>query len=52
MKEEVKTAFDNIRIAVEQFKGTKQEHIALEQCLVLIQKELSKICNCKTEEIK
>lgn len=54
MKEEVKIAINNIRIACEEFKGTRKEHIALEQFLNLITKELNS-CNCKItkeEELK
>lgn len=50
MTKELENAFANIAIAVEQFKGTKQEHIALEQYLALIKQELSKEpCACKVE---
>lgn len=48
MKEEIKKALDNIQKICYDFRGTKQDHIFIEQCLELITKELNN-CTCKKD---
>lgn len=43
-------ALSNIQVALDQFKGTKAEHIALGESVIIIQEELDKVKAKKEEE--
>lgn len=51
MKEDVNKAFNAIIAAVEQYRGTKQDHILLQQYLELIKGELLTGCTCNKPEV-
>jgi ribosomal 50S subunit-associated protein YjgA (DUF615 family) len=50
MKESIKQSYDTIVAVVEQFKGTKQEHMILQGHLEAIRQELINSCTCKNVE--
>ncbi len=52
----IEQAFSNVQSAIEMFKGTKQEHIILEQSLYKLKQALSKspstLFDAKVEEVE
>lgn len=50
MTKELENAINTVKNICEQYKGTKQEHIIIENCLSIITNELGS-CSCKQEKL-